>query len=510
MDDDDDEPEMGSREGTETLLPSLTLSVLGGLSALDEGLQPLPRGMTPAPFLPPPLDPPPPGPAPIAARRAAAASPADVTLETPLTEQRTRTARTNDVIGGRYIVEGQLGRGGMGRVMRVRHQVLGKAFALKLIKAPIATDPRIREMFYREARLASALSHEHICSIVDFGQDPSFGLFMVMELLDGQTAHSKLRQGGRMAPKVACDIMWQVCDAVRFIHGRAIIHGDIKSENIFLVRSAGARRLVKVLDFGLARPDLGRGAGSIDGTPEYLAPERIQGGAPASTATDIYALGIVFYELLVGRLPFTGDLETVFKKHLDEPVPVPSTMIDEAIDERADQIVARATAKNPAERHPDVAGLMYELRTLMNMLGMETGRRRGGSGEGRERPQLDHRGKAAIEVFSAAPLPMAACDPHGKVRIANQAFLDFLGCAGDAAGIELKDSGLCEVCPTLLADLATVATKRTSVKRVLQLSEGGGALVEAAIVMSPAPSTSEVTAGEIHVLLHPLRHVAPT
>ena len=130
---------------------------------------------------------------------------------------------------------------------RARHQALGKAFALKLIKTPIAMDPRIREMFYREARLASACSHDNICSIVDFGEDPAFGLFMVMELLDGQTMHSKLRQGGRLAPKVACDVMWQVCDAVRYMHGRAILHGDLKSDNIFLVRSSAQRRAVKLL-----------------------------------------------------------------------------------------------------------------------------------------------------------------------------------------------------------------------------------------------------------------------
>ena len=94
-----------------------------------------------------------------------------------------RAARTGDVIGGRYVVEAPLGRGGMGRVLRVRHQVLGKPFALKLIRTRIATEPRIREMFYREARLASALTHDHICSIVDFGEDPELGLFMVMELL---------------------------------------------------------------------------------------------------------------------------------------------------------------------------------------------------------------------------------------------------------------------------------------------------------------------------------------
>src|SRR5690242_15479652 len=116
--------------------------------------------------------------------------------ETPVPERvddRPRGARAGDVIGNRYIVEGQLGRGGMGRVMRVRHSALGKVFALKLIRSSIATDPRIREMFYREARLASALTHDNICSIVDFGQDDVFGLFMVMELLEGQTVHSKLK-----------------------------------------------------------------------------------------------------------------------------------------------------------------------------------------------------------------------------------------------------------------------------------------------------------------------------
>ena len=101
--------------------------------------------------------------------------------------------------------------------------------------------------------------------------------------------------------------MWQVADAVRFIHSRQILHGDIKTENIFMVRTPAQRRLVKLLDFGLSRADLGRTEG-VDGTPEYLAPERID-GAPASQASDIYALGIVFFELLTGKLPFVGDIE---------------------------------------------------------------------------------------------------------------------------------------------------------------------------------------------------------
>jgi serine/threonine-protein kinase len=414
--------------------------------------------------------------------------------------------RPGEVIAGRYVVEGQLGRGGMGRVLRVRHQALGKVFALKIIRTSIATDPKIRELFYREARLASALTHENICSIVDFGQDETFGLFMVMELLDGQTAHQKLRQSGRLSPKVACDVMWQVADAVRFIHSRAILHGDIKVENIFLVRTTTQRRLVKLLDFGLARPDLGRTEG-VDGTPEYLAPERTS-GAPASQASDIYALGIVFFELLTGKLPFTGEVREVFRQQRETPVPPPSQHCEDALDSRADELVARATAKDPARRHPDVQSFMYELRALMGMLGMDqASRRRALAPEAaRERREVDHRIKAAAEIFSAVPLPMASCDPRtGRVRAANTAFLEFVGAAGDAGGLELRDTALPEVYPTLFDDLEEVASRRRPIKRVIYLNEGGDRVIEAAVVLSAAPNATEVTAGDVFLVLHPLR-----
>ena len=414
-------------------------------------------------------------------------------------------AKPNDLIGGRYIVEGQLGRGGMGRVLRVRHQALGKPFALKIIKSRIASNPKIREMFYREARLASALTHDNICSIVDFGQDDQFGLFMVMELLEGQTVHAKLKQTGKLSPKIACDVLWQVADAVRFIHSRTILHGDIKTENIFLVKTTMQRRLIKLLDFGLARPDLGRTEG-MDGTPEYIAPERID-GAPSSQASDIYALGIVFFELLTARLPFQGALKDVLKQHKESAVPAPSKLVETPLDEAADKLVARATSKNPADRHPDVASFMYELRALMTMLGMDqAGRRRAMAPDGaRERRDMDHRVKASAEVFRSVAIPMAACDVSGKVRVANQAMLEFLGCAGNVGGLELRDSALPEVYPTLFEDLEEVAAKRRPLKRVIYLNEGGDRVVEAAIVLNAAPQQAEVTAGEIFIVLHPLR-----
>ena len=478
----DSDVELGvleQRDGHETLLPSVTRSVLGKVGAVP--VTELPSGLF--------------GGMPVALRDSSRDSSLEITGK--------RGARSGDVIGGRYIVEGQLGRGGMGRVLRVRHQALGKAFALKMIKSAIATNPKIREMFYREARLASALTHDNICSIVDFGQDDTFGLFMVMELLDGQTVHSKLHHTGKLTPKVACDIMWQVADAVRFIHGKQIIHGDIKTENIFLVRTTLQRRLIKLLDFGLARPDLGRTEG-VDGTPEYLAPERIDGAA-ASQASDIYALGIVLFELLTGGVPFTGSMQEIFTKHGTEIVPPPSTFTDDPLDARADALVARATAKEPAQRHPDVQSFMYELRALMGMLGMENRSRRALAPDAaRERREIDHRQKAAAEVFGSVPLPMASCNAAGQVHAANAAFYEFLGAAGDAGGLALGDSALTEIYPQLLEDLAACVEQRRTIKRVIYLDEGGDRVVEAAVVLTAAPSGAEVTAGEVHMFFHPL------
>ena len=459
------------REGHETLLPPITRTALSSKMAIAAALDP--SGFQ------------------------------DISETPRAPDEGARSARPGDLIGNRYIIEGQLGRGGMGRVLRVRHSVLGKVFALKVIKSSIATNPRIREMFYREARLASALTHDNICSIVDFGQDDAFGLFMVMELLEGQTVHQKLKHG-HLTPKVACDIMWQVADAVRFIHSRAIVHGDIKTENIFLVKTVVQRRLVKLLDFGLARPDLHRRDG-IDGTPEYLAPER-QDGAPASQASDIYALGIVFFELLTGRVPFLGTMSDVLLHHRHTPVPPPSQQLVEPLDERADALINRATAKDPANRHPDVPALLYELRALMGMLGMDQSRRRAVSSDAaRERRDPDHRLKAAAEVFGAVPIPMASCDTDGRVRAANPAFLEFLGVAGGAVDLQLRDSALPDIYPSLFDDLAEVATKRRPIKRIIYLHEGGDRVIEAAILLSAAPTSAEVTAGEVHVVLHPLR-----
>ena len=166
----------------------------------------------------------------------------------------------------------------------------------------------------------------------------------------------------------------------------------------------------------------------------------------------------------------------------------------------------------PGERHSvDLPVSLLSDHTPMALsVHVIHGRRPGPTADGgRDRRDVDHKAKAAGEIFQWVPLPLACVDGLGKVRVANQAFLDFIGVAGDAGGIELRDSGFCEVCPTLLDDLQTVLARHATIKRVIALSEGGGSAVEAAIVMSPAPSTTEVTAGEIHLALHPLRSLPP-
>jgi len=427
----------------------------------------------------------------------------DVEEQLPPPTGELRAAKRGDIIGGRYLVEGQIGRGGMGRVLQVRHCVLGKLFALKLPKRNRVDAPGLRERFHREAKVASSLAHDNICSVIDFGEDPDFGLFMVMELLDGVRLDYKVRRDGPLAPKVACDVIGQIAEALRYVHTRGIVHGDIKSENILLLRTPDRRRVAKLLDFGLARTAASGDPSQIEGTPEYLAPERITGAA-ASPRSDIYALGILFWECLVGRLPFAGMRQIVLQQQLDEALPPPSRFLERPLDERGDLIVARATAKHSDDRHPDVSSFLYELRTLSTMLGVEQGRRRVELVRARGGRPTDPGPDPGAEVFEHAPVALASVDVHGRVRVANRAFMAFIGHHGDGAGLLLGETAFVDVYPSLLDDLKLVAADRVTIKQVLELRDLDGATVDTAVILTPAPGERGAAAGNVHLALHPL------
>lgn len=409
------------------------------------------------------------------------------------------------VVAGRYEIEAPIGAGGMGSIFRVKHVQLGKHFALKKIHVGVSTNPRVRDSFYREARLASSLEHPNIVSIVDFGEDEAIGAFMVMELLQGESLADRLEGDRRLHLKPACEVLLQVAEALHYIHERGIVHGDVKPENILLceVPSASDRRRwqVKLLDFGIARFETagGRTTDSIEGTPAYLAPERIKGIAP-QPSVDIYSLGIVAYQMLTGVLPFDGSVYEILRAQVEKaPVP-PSQHLDEPLDERAEALVLRALAKEPADRQRDMKAFLYELRTLMDMLGFR-GRRRKPARQRRETAR-DQRKLAARVGYLAAPIPMCALDAEGHVVTANRAFAKFL--TGDSHamvdGELLYESALGGLYPQLAADVAQVLRAGVALQRVLALWDADGQPMRLVAWLVPGMEQ----AGDVHLVLHGL------
>ncbi|MBI4512108.1 MAG: serine/threonine protein kinase [Deltaproteobacteria bacterium] len=409
------------------------------------------------------------------------------------------------VVAGRYRIEEPIGEGGMGRVFRVRHRRLGKSFALKLMRTAFSGDSRARELFYREARLASSLSHPNIVSVIDFGEDPTLGAFMVMELLDGESLSMRLRSEGTFPLKLALDAVHQIAEALHYIHQRQIVHCDIKPDNILLCQVPGTERrkwVVKLLDFGLARIGTGgsRTSAMIDGTPEYMAPERIRGHSP-SPSMDIYGLGVLCYELLTGRLPFRGSISQVMEAHIKQAPPPLSKYLKEPIDERAEALVMRALSKSPGERQKDMAAFIYELRTLMDMLGF--GRRRAVTQAPRAVVTAsDRRTNAARVGFDQSPLPMAGLNLDGTVVVANRSFVLFLTGESDTTveGTNVRESRLLEVYPEFMGDMRHAHIEGSPSTRILRLRSHDGAPVNLMLWMVPGAEN----AGDVHVTIHSL------
>ncbi len=221
------------------------------------------------------------------------------------TRAKTGRHKRAGLVDGRYELEAMISKGGMGRVFRARHRDLGRKVALKLVLEGMQDDNELREIFFREARLASSLSHPNIINVTDFGLDDDLGYFLVMDLLEGETLRERMR-GNPPKLRFAFDALEQVTGAVRYIHGRDIVHCDLKPENIFLTHIEGEPRrtnVVKLLDFGLSWRRETMPDPKLGGTPPYLAPERLR-GHPPSALCDVYSLGMMLYELIAGELPF--------------------------------------------------------------------------------------------------------------------------------------------------------------------------------------------------------------
>ncbi len=213
------------------------------------------------------------------------------------------------VLKNTYRIEHLIGRGGMGAVYEARHTKISKRYAVKLLLPELNLTPSLRERFFREAEACSRIDHPNVVDIIDFDEAPQGELFMVMEMLEGVDIATRLATPDPIAPESLVRWFLEVCDAVAAAHRLGIVHRDLKPANLFLQRRGG-RETVKVLDFGLAKFRAEAGlttSGAMMGTPCYMAPEQIEGeGEAMGPPTDIFALGCILYELLVGHVAFSG------------------------------------------------------------------------------------------------------------------------------------------------------------------------------------------------------------
>ena len=258
-------------------------------------------------------------------------------------------------LDGRYAIVERIASGGMGEVFRARDTVLAREVAIKVLHRSLAGDQAFVDRFRTEARAAAGLSHPNIVAVFDWGSVDGI-YYMVMEFVRGQSLRALLNRDGRLEPAQTTEVVRQTLLALDHAHRQGIVHRDIKPENI-LVTTEG---VVKVADFGLARAYAeGRQtqAGTVTGTVQYLAPEQIR-GEPADPRSDLYSLGIVSYELLTGRLPFTGETAmSIAYKHLSGRVPVPSATV-RSVPTELDGFVASATDRD-REMRPESALAMH-------------------------------------------------------------------------------------------------------------------------------------------------------
>jgi serine/threonine-protein kinase len=322
-------------------------------------------------------------------------------------------ARTGTTVG-KYKLHEIVGRGGMGVVYRGEHVYIGKEVAVKILHEGYGGREESIKRFLREARAASLINHPNIVDVTDFGKSNDGTVFFVMELLQGEALDAVLQRDRRLDLMRSITIVNQMAGALGSAHSKGIVHRDLKPENVMLIRREGRRELlrqfiddeglhtvserekvfdfVKILDFGVAKvrdPDSNEGRvtqqGVVFGTPEYMAPETARVGI-SDPRTDIYALGIMFYEMLTGTVPFTGETPVdVMLKVVSQPViPPRQKAADIEITPEAERLIMKALSKDPKQRHQTMEELFNDLQQCY--------------GSVRYRRQLEMRAPATIQL----------------------------------------------------------------------------------------------------------------
>jgi len=278
-----------------------------------------------------------------------------------------RDALFGQVLADRYRVLDLIGKGGMGKVYLAEHVALGKRVAVKVLNPAYTHRPDQVKRFLREAQAASKIGHENVIDVIDFGEMPNGSVFFAMEHLQGEDLGKLLRRSGALPWSRARRILLQICRALQAAHAKGILHRDMKPENIFIIHRNGMRDFVKVLDFGIAKvleenrqvSHTLTQAGALIGTPEYMAPEQVQGEV-GDVRMDIYALGCIMYQLLTGQLPFSDKtMFGVLSQQVNvRPVPPRQLMPSADIPPEVETIILKAMEKERAMRFQTMAELI--------------------------------------------------------------------------------------------------------------------------------------------------------
>jgi serine/threonine-protein kinase len=274
-----------------------------------------------------------------------------------------------ETIDGRYRVDALLGEGGMGLVYRVTHTQLNKRLAIKVLRRENTRDEEVLARFKSEAQSASAIGNEHIVDINDFGVLADGSTYFVMECLEGMDLIEAMDRTPRMPQARAVHIAIQICRALGAAHDAGIVHRDLKPENVFLICRDHIEDFVKVLDFGIAkvanRPTRLTRQGEVLGTPHYMSPEQCE-GEDVDHRTDIYALGVLLYEMLTGHVPHDADtMMGILTKHLYED-PIPPRVRVPQVSEALERLIMRCLEKRPERRYQTMSELEADLSRIQS------------------------------------------------------------------------------------------------------------------------------------------------
>ncbi|MDB4954999.1 MAG: Serine/threonine protein kinase PrkC, regulator of stationary phase, partial [Myxococcales bacterium] len=280
-----------------------------------------------------------------------------------------------ETLDGRYFVIDKIGEGGMGVVFSAKHAVIERPLAIKVLKREVMRDAATIRRFVQEAKAASRIGHPNIVDVTDFGTTPDGMTYSVMEFVDGMTLSKALKHGAPFTPERTVRIASQIARALGAAHDKGIVHRDLKPENVFLIDRDGRPDFVKIVDFGIAKvtpidgaeagPRLTR-AGSVFGTPEYMAPEQAAGRDDTDHRVDIYALGTILYEMTVGRVPHKTDsmVRTLAMVMLDPVTPPSQVSPDLAIPKSLELTIMKALSKNREQRYQKMSDMLAALERV--------------------------------------------------------------------------------------------------------------------------------------------------